>query len=546
VERFDFNLINRLKFFYLGGLLIMSICTAKQYIDKFVSYVGYREKNHASADMESFTADAGSGNYQKFQPLCNAGNGDQWCQYTVNGVCVEVCGNIKDAQYVMCDTTGNKYMTGYTPEGASFFKKAGRWYTTPQFGDVVYYYTSSMGRICHTGAVVSVNTSKKTFRAVEGNTNSDGFATNGGCVAIHEYSYANVGIPNRVVGFGRPRFAPEGYTLKKGDSGDKVRKLQTELNLTGFCDCAYYGNNNFVDGSFGNTTEKYVKLLQSSARIDIDGEYGKDSQNALEKYVKAATDSKLVCTVDTFLSTAKVIAQQNKENNFDYGNAACLPAVNSDDKLVSCDRFVDQVLWTCGLKDVGNRGVNQLGEYLASKGAKKINDKNDVTAGDIIFFTGHVFILGNKVSDGVYERYDAGSKDRIRLTGAYSGYTSQPFKEGLDGFVYAYRLPFKTTEKEPTQDNTSNNTEAYSFTPLDVSNGSTGTSVLLLQEILKARGYKGVNGKELDLDREAGANTIYAINSYQNDRRKQGVELGTNGKNDGTCGQKMWKDLIAL
>ena len=55
-----------------------------------------------------------------------------------------------------------------------------------------------------------------------------------------------------------------------------------------------------------------------------------------------------------------------------------------------------------------------------------------------------------------------------------------------------------------------------------------------------------VNMTELDLDREAGANTIYAINSYQNDRRKQGVELGTNGKNDGTCGQKMWKDLIAL
>ena len=524
----------------------MSICTAKQYIDKFVSYVGYREKNHASANMESFTADAGSGNFQKFQPLCNAGNGDQWCQYSVNGVCVEVCGSIKDAQYVMCDTTGNKYMTGYTPEGSSFFKKAGRWYTVPQYGDVVYFYSTSMGRICHTGAVISVNTKNKTFKTVEGNTNNDGFTTNGGCVAIHEYSYANVGAPNRVAGFGRPRFAAEGYTLKKGDTGDKVKQLQKDLQLAGFCDCGYYGNNGFCDGSFGSTTEKYVKLLQSSAGIDIDGEYGADTQKALAEYVKAAKNSKLDCTVDTFLLTAKEIAQQNRKNNFAYGNAACLPAVNSDDKKVSCDRFVDQVLWSCGLKDVGNRGVTQVGDYLESKGAKKIVNKNDVQAGDVIFFNGHVFILGNKVSNGVYERYDAGSQDRIRLTGAYSGYDSQPFRENIEGFIYAYRLTFKTKEEKPTEKPTEGEKVKYGFTPQDVSDGSKGTSVLLLQEILKARGYTGINGSELALDREAGANTVHAINAYQNDRRKQGFELGSNGKNSGVCDQKMWKDLIAF
>lgn len=525
----------------------MSICTAKQYIDKFVSYVGYREKNHASANMESFTADAGSGNYQKFQPLCNAGNGDQWCQYSVNGVCVEACGgSLKDAQYVMCDISGNNYMTGYTPTGSSYFKKAGRWYTTPQYGDVVYFYSTSMGRICHTGAVISVNTAKKTFKSVEGNTNNDGFTTNGGCVAIHEYSYANVGAPNRVAGFGRPRFAAEGYTLKKGDNGDKVKQLQKDLMLTGFCGCGYYGNTNFVDGDFGGNTEKYVKLLQKSAGIDVDGEYGADSQNALAKYVKAATNTKVNFTVNTFLTKAKEIAQYNKSNGFDYGSSACLPSVNHDDRLTSCDRYVDQVLWACGLKDIGNRTVEQIAVFLESKGSKKITDKNKVVAGDIVFFTGHVFILGNKISDGIYERYDAGSRDRIKLTGAYSGYTSQPFNEGIDGFVYAYRMPFKTEAVEPVHEDETSKSGAYSFSPKDVSKGSTGTSVLLLQEILKARGYKGSNGAELDLDRNAGTNTIYAINSYQSDRRKQGVELGTNGKNDGTCGQKMWKDLIAF
>lgn len=98
----------------------------------------------------------------------------------------------------------------------------------------------------------------------------------------------------------------------------------------------------------------------------------------------------------------------------------------------------------------------------------------------------------------------------------------------------------KVEEKKETTEKT------YKYTTDDVVLGSTGNVVLLLQEILKARGFKGANGKALELDREAGANTIYAINSYQSERRRQGVELGSDGKNDGTCGQKMWKDLISI
>lgn len=86
----------------------------------------------------------------------------------------------------------------------------------------------------------------------------------------------------------------------------------------------------------------------------------------------------------------------------------------------------------------------------------------------------------------------------------------------------------------------------YMFNPYVVKLGSKGTSVLLLQEILKARGFRGADGKDLALDRSAGNNTIHAINAYQSARRKQGVELGTNGRNDDSCGPKMWADLIAI
>lgn len=83
--------------------------------------------------------------------------------------------------------------------------------------------------------------------------------------------------------------------------------------------------------------------------------------------------------------------------------------------------------------------------------------------------------------------------------------------------------------------------ERYMFKPENVLMGSQGASVMLLQEILKARGiYKG------NLDGDSGSQTVAAINIYQTQRRKKGVEVGTDGRNDGCCGPAMWRDLIGI
>ena len=80
---------------------------------------------------------------------------------------------------------------------------------------------------------------------------------------------------------------------------------------------------------------------------------------------------------------------------------------------------------------------------------------------------------------------------------------------------------------------------SYMFAPETVKSGDKNTSVLLLQEILRARGFKGKTGKALKLTRKADANTIYALKAYQ-ESRKEVLAV------DGVCGPATWKDLIAI
>lgn len=87
--------------------------------------------------------------------------------------------------------------------------------------------------------------------------------------------------------------------------------------------------------------------------------------------------------------------------------------------------------------------------------------------------------------------------------------------------------------------NTIQTGEKYMFNPETVKAGNKNTSVLLLQEILRARGFKGKNGKALKLTWAADVNTIYALKAYQ-ESRKEVLEV------DGICGPATWKDLIAI
>lgn len=79
-----------------------------------------------------------------------------------------------------------------------------------------------------------------------------------------------------------------------------------------------------------------------------------------------------------------------------------------------------------------------------------------------------------------------------------------------------------------------------------VKSGSTGTDVYVLQAMLRALQILGKDGKPLQVDGSAGANTVYAINAFQKIQRAYGYECGTNGKNDGSCGPLMWARLLGV
>ena len=73
-----------------------------------------------------------------------------------------------------------------------------------------------------------------------------------------------------------------GQTLKRGDKNDYVKTLQSWLYKVGF-------NPGGIDGVYGANTEKAVKEFQKKAGITADGIAGKQTYQALQKYVRTET-----------------------------------------------------------------------------------------------------------------------------------------------------------------------------------------------------------------------------------------------------------------
>ena len=179
---------------------------------------------------------------------------------------------------------------------AQFFKDAGAWYKNPEVGDVIFFYYS--GAINHQGIVVSVGDGM--VSTVEGNSSD--------MVARRSYIFAD----SRIAGYGRPKWSVVADGSNSGDEPDLPAQEPQESPAPLFSYCAYsylvrvnllkkscYGpqvanmqrllkahgfDPGDVDGVFGDETYAALEAFQTAAGIQIDGEWGGESFNAMWNY----------------------------------------------------------------------------------------------------------------------------------------------------------------------------------------------------------------------------------------------------------------------
>lgn len=263
------------------------------YADKVIKIaeeqVGYLEKA-TPKELDSKTANSGYNNYTKYARDLNKEigspfvDGYAWCMTFVTWCFVEAYGL----------TTAKKLLGGWTaycPTAVGYFKSMKRWYSTPQVGDVIFFYDSDKD-YGHVGLVYKVDTYD--VYTIEGNTSPQaGVVPNGG--GVHKKQYSKTSY--RIAGYGRPKYDVKKVKAKKysgtfpvippilryGSQGLQVERLQKFLN--------WYGEYNLdVDGIFGQQTKRAVVAFQKEVfpkdSTQWDGEFGTKSLAKAKKVKK--------------------------------------------------------------------------------------------------------------------------------------------------------------------------------------------------------------------------------------------------------------------
>ena len=280
--------------------------------------VGYIEKKSKS-QLDDKTANAGSNNYTKYARDLDAisgfynkkKQGYAWCDVFADWVFVATFGEA-NARKLLCQTGGRQLGAG-CKYSMGYYKNDGKFYSTPQIGDQIFFYTEDKTGIAHTGIVVGLENGR--VQTIEGNTRVDPkVVENGGEVCEKDYStnYA------RIAGYGRPDYSiipdekpeevekPKNYipTVKEwqlaaiadgfefpkyGDDGkwgsecESVAKnavVKKHLigykypELTKIVQKVIGFDNLMIDGKCGGGTDKAIKSYQEEHGLKVDGKVG--------------------------------------------------------------------------------------------------------------------------------------------------------------------------------------------------------------------------------------------------------------------------------
>lgn len=164
----------------------------------------YTEKDSLT-DLDDKTKNAGDDNYTKYSQEADAlgvfsaqVQGQPWCGTWVTDGFINTYGVDKGLD-MLCQPSKNSN-AACCGDAAEYYQKAGRWYTSPQVGDQVFFKTSKY-QYAHTGIVTEVTNTEVT--TIEGNTSSEaGVVSNGGAVTKKHYPIGSSSFK----GFGRPKY----------------------------------------------------------------------------------------------------------------------------------------------------------------------------------------------------------------------------------------------------------------------------------------------------------------------------------------------------
>ncbi len=261
--------------------------------------IGYHEKA-SNSQLDDKTANSGSGNWTKYARDIDA-LGVTWGRKNGFAYCAEWClwifykiFGIDLALAMLCSP--NPTGIPVCSYGVSYFKSAGRWFTSnPQAGDIIFFQSS--GVISHQGIIEKV--SGNIITTIEGNTSD--------MVARRTYVIGD----EYILGYGRPKWELAADlsgistsvkpTLRYGDRNSFVKELQESLIKLGYY-CGPYG----ADGDFGSGTLAAVKNFQNANGLEVDGIVGNITWGKIDSMIsdsaqpeQGATHSDVQKPIDT-------------------------------------------------------------------------------------------------------------------------------------------------------------------------------------------------------------------------------------------------------
>lgn len=251
--------------------------TAAEVIKIALAEVGYKEKA-SKANLESKTANAGSGNFTKYWTDLDAVDrfynypkqGFEWCDGFVDWCHVKAFG-VDGALYTLCQP--EESAGAGCPYSYNYYKAKGRTGSVPKLGAQAFFQQN--GAIVHTGLVVAFDASTVTI--VEGNASNQ--------VKKNVYKRTS----SYIYGYGYPRYDADGDVagldveakpeekygkeltvkvnlLKSGHTGPQVKTAQRIMYARGI--------KVDVDGEFGPDTKAATIALQKQLGVEQDGIWG--------------------------------------------------------------------------------------------------------------------------------------------------------------------------------------------------------------------------------------------------------------------------------